>query len=481
MTKGISTQHLWPHLKRGVWIAGIAAAIALVWFAATSLPKLPEVQTVLVTRGTIRVTITEEGRTRIPTVFTLRMPISGHLGPVNARAGDLVKAGQVLAEIDSRDLDLCCQIASAEVARLEAALEQNRDTTLEKIVWQLATYFCQSMEQAQLAAAKQLEAAKAKAAYAESYLRRMETLFAQKAATEEERDRAQLQYVEFQTEYATSQLYHAMISALKTAVDFTPNLVARYIEERPLEEKRLQAELDAAKGRLRQAELDRSRGKIYAPIDGVVLARHTTGGSYLSAGSPVVDIGRLEGLEVEAEILTQEALFIRPGMPAEVTLGQSGGSETPSLAVTASSAPTLVAKVERVEPAATTKVSSLGVEEERVKVILRPDRDQLKAISQQYSLGTGYWAEVKILVAEKPGAVLVPKNSLWRDELGRWVVWRIVAGRLSAQPIVVGLVGEDMVEATAGVDPGDQIVWLPSPDLRPAQKVRPVLIAAPGP
>ncbi len=456
------------------WIGLLAVGLlgVLLFFTGPILTSPLPVEVVVAEKGVLQVVIEEEGKTRLPNVVTLRMPFSGHILPIELREGDRVYKDQVLVEIDPRDVQLAYEIAAAEVTRLENLLAQNSDVTLEKLLWQLAAHFARSVEKAELAAAKQVEASRAKAAYAEAFLRRMENLFAQKAATEEERDKAQLQFVEFQTEYATSQLLHAMTAALKTAVDFTPLLVERYIEERSWEEKRLRAELAAAKARLAQAELDRSRLQICSPIDGVILARHTSGSTFLSAGTPLLEVGNLEELEIEVDLLTSEAIRIREGMSAEVIFGSGESLSGYQVSSSSPHAPMLTAKVARIDPAGFTKISSLGVEEERVKIILRPERDDLLQFRQRFSIGVGFWAKVRIRVAEKPSVLLVPSPAVTRDTDNRPVVWQVVKGRVYPRPVLLGMRGQYQVEIVEGLQPGDLVVWMPSADLKPGQPVR---------
>ncbi len=480
--KPIAT-HFQPWKSRLLWtlavclLGGLALSLFRLWNPAT------EVEIVPVAMGPLRVVIEAEGRTRLPKVLTLRMPVSGHLSVIDPREGDIVHKGQLLAQVDPREFELTAQAAAAEVARLEALIAQNRDVTLERLLHQLARYLCQSLEQAEQGAAKQVDASRAKALYAESYLQRMETLYGQKAATEEERDRAQLQYVEFRTEYATSQLNHAMIAALSTAASFMPALIDRFMEERELEERHLQARLSAAKARLAQAELELSRVKICSPIDGVILARYESGGGFFPAGAPLIDVGDLNQMEIEVDVLTGEALRIRPGMHAEVSLTDSrelnvGGWRTFSTRDTV-----LNAIVARIHPAGFIKVSSLGVEEERVKIVLCPLPEDFTRFRAKWSLGTGYRAEVRIITAEKSEALLLPKNALWRDESGRAAVWRVERGKVFPQPIQLGLEGQEYFEVVEGLAPGDQVVWMPGGDLRPGQTVqaRSLILAPPPP
>ena len=456
------------------WIGLFALAVLglLLFFVGPLFTPVIPVEVAVVERGNLQVVIEEEGKTRLPDVVTLRMPFSGHLLPIELREGDRVYKDQVLVEIDPRDVQLAYEIAAAEVSRLENLLAENRDVTLEKLLWQLAAHFAGSVEKAELAAAKQVEASRAKAAYAEAFLRRMENLYAQKAATEEERDKAQLQFVEFQTEYATSQLLHAMTAALKTAVDFTPLLVERYIEERSWEEKRLQAELAAAKARLAQAELDRSRLQIRSPVEGVILSRYTSGATFLPAGTPLLEVGNLDELEVEVDLLTTEAVRLRQGMSARISFGTGESFSGNEVSSSLPEAPVVAAKVSRIYPAGFTKISSLGVEEERVKVILRPDPKDLLRLREHYSIGVGFSARVRILIAEKTSVLLIPSPAVTRDPDNRPVVWQVVKGRVYPRPVVLGTRGHYHVEIVEGLQPGDLVVWMPSADLKPAQPVR---------
>jgi HlyD family secretion protein len=163
----------------------------------------------------------------------------------------------------------------------------------------------------------------------------------------------------------------------------------------------------------------------------------------VSPGMPLIELGDLSDLEVEIEVLSSDAVRIPAG--AKVILEQWGG-EAP-----------LIAQVRLVEPYGYTKVSALGVEEQRVHVIADfPDRGKIPA-----TLGDGFRVEAKIIVWEKAGVLKVPTSALFRNGQG-WAVFRVESGRAIRRPVTVGKKSSLEAELIEGLAEGDAVVIHPS-------------------
>jgi HlyD family secretion protein len=163
----------------------------------------------------------------------------------------------------------------------------------------------------------------------------------------------------------------------------------------------------------------------------------------VSAGTPLVELGDLSDLEVEIDVLSSDAVKIRP--EARVLLEQWGGDEP------------LVARVRLVEPSGRTKVSALGVEEQRVNVIADfPDRGRIPS-----SVGDGFRVEAKIIIWEKEGVLKVPTSALFRHGAG-WAVFRVEDRRAVMRPVKVGKKNGLAAEVIDGLAEGDTVVVHPS-------------------
>lgn len=191
------------------------------------------------------------------------------------------------------------------------------------------------------------------------------------------------------------------------------------------------------------------RIELRAPVAGVLLKRHLQGEQPVAAGQLLLEIGAPASLEVVGDFLSQDAVLFAPGAPARIE-GWGGAS--------------LPARVERVEPLGELKVSALGVEEQRVHVIL-----QLDAVPP--GLGHGYQVEAFVQVREARDVLVLPIESLRREQDG-WRVWRVEDGRLRARAVEVGDSDGRQREIVAGLERGDRVLRFPPPGNLEGQRVR---------
>ena len=203
------------------------------------------------------------------------------------------------------------------------------------------------------------------------------------------------------------------------------------------------------------AEAGAATFAVAAPASGVVLRVAQESEAVVGAGTPLVVIGDPAEIEVVAEFLSQDAVRIAPG--ARATLENWGG-------------PPVAAVVHRIEPVARTKVSALGIEEQRANVILRfaaPPPAPLRAHD--------FRVDVRVVVNEVTDAVRVPLGAMSRQPraAGReWSVWRVENGRARAVPVSVGIRDGTHNQILSGLEPGDLVVMFPDPGLIEGGRVR---------
>lgn len=163
----------------------------------------------------------------------------------------------------------------------------------------------------------------------------------------------------------------------------------------------------------------------------------------------------MEDLEVLSEVLTQDALNLKPGGP--VALQAQDGE------------PTFPGTIQSLEPAGFTKPSSLGVEQQRVDVVVRPH-------SAPPRLGVGYRVQATFVTETRKGALLIPRPSLMRTATGEAYVLLCQDGTLHQQAVRPGLMGDARIEILEGLQDGDSLVATPDSTLRDGMKVKPVLV-----
>jgi HlyD family secretion protein len=228
-----------------------------------------------------------------------------------------------------------------------------------------------------------------------------------------------------------------------------------------LTEAVLRHELAEAEAQLDQARRDRDRAQIRSPVDGIVLKRAVANLTMLPAGELLLEIGRLEDLQIEVEVLSEEAVDIAAGDPVDIFV--------PTVRHEA-----LRGAVSRVEPRGFTKISSLGVEQQRVLVIVAFDSEALARFrAEGYTMGVGYRLRVRIYTDAHEGAVAVPRSALFRGAEDRWQAFVVRDGRARKIALDIGLLNDVEAEVLAGLDAGDEVVLAPESDLRDGARVRP--------
>jgi HlyD family secretion protein len=371
----------------------IAAIVIAGLVTVAFWPSTVPVETTLVGRGPFLVTVNEEGRTRVRDRYIVAAPVAGRVLRIELEPGDAVHAGDVVAKLRPEAPTLLDARSRAEAL---AAVESAR---------------------AVVGRAKADEQrAKATLAQAERELTRIRNLVAESLATAQ-----QLDAREADVRTAQEQVNAAAFAA-----------------------RSADAEVVRAQARLAPASPDTSSRVIpvTSPINGVVLKRVRESETIVPAGDPLVEIGDPRQLEIVVDLLSVDAVRVQPG--ARVLVEQWGGDRS------------LDARVRRIEPSGFTKISALGVEEQRVNVILEftDPADAWKA------LGDGYRVEARIVTWEAPEVLKVSTGALVRAG-DQWAVYALNDGRAHQIPVTLGHQNGQEAEITSGIDAGAEVIMHP--------------------
>ena len=388
--------------KRLIWIGAGVGLAALVWLALTPDPIVVEAATVA--RGPLRVTVNEEGETRLERRFLISAPVSGTVLRIDTRPGDSVKAGQAVATIQpAPPTPLDARTRAAAEARIPAA-----QASIDRL----------RAERQRLAV--ELKQAEADAARAK-----------------------QLLDTGYGTREAVEQL-DARAASLRAAIDAADS-AARAAEFELAEAKAALISSGEARGGRATA--------VTAPIDGLVLKRLQESEAVVQAGTPLLELGNLDDLEIVSDLLSTDAVKVAAGDP--VVIDRWGGEGT------------LDGRVQRVEPSGFMKISALGVEEQRVNVII----DFVTPRAQRASLGDGYRVEVRIVIWEKADALQVPTSSLFRAGED-WAVFVIDGDVVRRRIVRIGERNEQAAEVLEGLAEGERVVAYPGESLAEGVTVR---------
>ena len=223
------------------------------------------------------------------------------------------------------------------------------------------------------------------------------------------------------------------------------------MEREELEIAALNHQIAQAKSQVERAKHRLSLVKVVSPVDGVVLKRDVRGEGTFPAGTELLQVGNLSELEVIGDVLTQDAIRMAEGSEVELH--------------PAAKARPLTGKVKRIEPAGFTKLSSLGVEQQRVKVIVSFDQPP-------QGLGVGYRLRARFITDRKVEALLVPRYSVLQDSDSSFFVFKIESGRLKKSSVSLGLESDLELEIVSGLEESDLLVAHPDTTLREGNRVK---------
>ncbi len=454
-------------MRKKTWLilAGAIIGVVVAWLVVARLYSSVEVEAATAEMGAIREFVDERAKTRLRQTYLITMPYTARIKPITLTEGTPVKQGEPVAEVVPEDIELAVAEATAGQREADAAIAENADLGVEQSLLQQAAKVVESMKGMTAAAAAQEEASKASFEYAVNDLNRIRELRKSRARTADELEQATLRRERSAAAYRQSRGMHSAMKWLQLAADLTPQLIRRYIARKKLSAAVLQQRKAGIDARLQKALLDRDRGTMTSPVDGVVLSRALSNEQLVPAGTTLLQIGRLEDLEIEADVLSLHAVKAEQGDKVEI-YGPAVGKRR------ADGKDYAQGIVEKIYPAGFTKISSLGVEQQRVRVIIRISDEDLAWLRRERKLGVGYRVRVRIITAEKSSAVVIPRSALFRGTGGQWQVYAVRHGRTQIQDVQVGLINDQSVEITAGVSQGEQVVLAPESNLEDGARVR---------
>ena len=393
-------------LRRWIlWTAGAIVAAVVVFFGTRPQPVPAEVSQV--TRGPIDVSIDDEGETRVRDRFVISAPLGGRVLRIELEPGDTVVANETV---------LAVFLPSAPVlldARSRAEAQAAVETALAAVGQAEAHY----------------EQAAAEVTFSRAEVERYRRLARDGIVSVEQMETSQLDLDTRQ------EALEAAEYAVRTAL----------------------SELQAARVRLqrfsgRSAAADGETIEITSPVSGVVLRRLRESESVVPAGEALLEIGDPRQIEVVTDYLSKDAVRIRPGQ--RVLIDRWGGDRP------------LGGRVRRVEPSGFTKISALGVEEQRVNVVMDiTDPPEVWA-----GLGDGFRVETRVVVWQSEDELKAPTGALFRRDEG-WAVFAVDGGRAVLRSIEIGERNAREAQVLGGLEPGQEVVVYPSDSLSDGSRV----------
>ncbi len=396
----------WKKYRR--WIGGallLVAAVALVYAAYRPRPLLVEVATVKT--GSFEQSIEEDGRLRLKHRYVITAPTHAELMRPTLKVGDTVRAGDVVATL---------------VPVAPQMIDARTRTVLQQRVG--------SADAARRAAAAQVLQAQTALAQATLEAERAARLAQDNFISASARDQALLARQAAQQALGAAQ-------AGQGVAEFA---------------------LAEARAALTRAEPvtgtgTRGRWELKSPVDGQVLKLYQDSAAPVTAGQPLLDLGDTAAMEAVIDVLSGEVRQIQPGAPVQLSLGRGASS--------------IAGQVARVEPVAFTKVSALGIEEQRVNVIVSLPT----AGPEVQRLGDGFRVDAHITLFKQPNVLLVPTAALVRDG-EQWRVFVMETGRARARAVQIQDRNADVAWLKSGLNQGETVLLYPGSMIADGQPVR---------
>ena len=379
-------------LKRWRW-AILITFLLIAGLAYSLWPEAVAVDTDTVSRGEMSVGITDDGVTRADELYVVSAPVTGYLSRIELEAGDAVVRGALITRMTGRP---------------SSPLDQRTRDEMRGA----------------LAAARAAESG-ASAAYEQS-----------------QRDLERAEAI-----YERGFLPQAQLEAARTRV--ATNRSAQ--QQARADIARLQSMLANPSGEGSGANID-----VRAPAEGEVLSVINESEGVIAEGTPLMTIGNPASIEVVVDLLSREAVRVKPGDRVEIT--QWGGPDP------------LTGTVERIEPFGKLRISALGIEEQRVNVIIRFDA---ASASQGARLGHGYQVDATIGLWRADDTLRVPIGALFRGPEGEWQVFAVENGRARVRTVELGQINDQHAQLTGGLDEDATVIINPGSAIEDGMRVAP--------
>ena len=395
--------------KLNIRIVPIMAVLAIVAaFVWAFVPQPVEVQVSEVTRGAFQQTIEEDGKTRVRERYNISAPLSGKLQRISLKAGDIVKQNQVVAFI-----------APSAPALLDIRSEQELSERVG------------TAEAQQARSNAEVERAQASLEKSANDLARFKKLAADKFISQSQLDQTELE-VKINSRALEAAKYARHAAEHELAVTRTAR-------------QQFQCEGDCGSSK--------REWPVRSPVAGRVLKIVQENEGIVVQGQPLLEIGNPADLEVVVDVLSTDAVQIHPG--AAVQIKGSGLSSN------------LQGHVRRVEPSAHTKISALGVEEQRVNIII----DFNSTPEQWNSLGDGFSVDTKIIIFNTDKAIKVPVSALFRKG-NLWAVFVVSNNKAEERTISIARRSSTEAMVEKGLQPGEKVIIYPSEKIKHKERVK---------
>ncbi len=449
-------------LRRLPYVLGGLGILAILIWAFLPSPILVDVAEVK--RDDVQVTVDEEGETRIRKRYIVSAPVEGRLARIELDEGDRVTKGEIIAQIDPLPLESDVREAQARLRQWQAekaGVETQRPK--QEAIFQAEARIRAAIAKQREASAK-VEQARAALEQAKRDRDRNQQLHRDGVISRQEKERAELEAItKSRALEAEERIADSAAAEVNTAQEALSILRAEQQDPDYLLDV-YDARIKSVEAELAKLTDDANRTNITSPINGHVLRVKLESAKYVEAGTQLLELGNPQDLEIVVDLLSSDAAKVKPG--AIMLLEHWGGEST------------LEAKVRYVEPSAFTKVSALGVEEQRVNVIADFVSPEIPLGVSPSRLGDRYRVETKTVVWSGKNVLVIPLSALFRCESGNnrvlsntWCTFVVQNNQVQKRQIKVSQRSNFEAVIEQGLEATEKVILHPTEQIQEGTKV----------
>ncbi len=435
-------------MKRVVW--GILVIILIIIVALSLRPQATMVELGTAEQRTVTDYIAEEAKTRLKDEYIIDTPLSGTVERIILEVGDVVAANDVVARIDPFDLEqqirgteFLIRQSRAQISGVDSGKPKDQDIDS-------AAVRAREMRDALRIAEKEHTIATIDFEQAQRDFERARQLVKEGVASQSAMDDAERAYKGLKQQVERTEL---SVSAARKGLEISELASSRVVDSMDDNEylrRVYEAEIENLESQLAVLRSDLEKTVIRAPVAGPILEKYVDNTRVLAAGTPILKLGDLSTMEIESDVLSEEVVRVAVGDEVEL-LGKALGVTD------------VTGVVDRIYPAAFQKISSLGIEQQRVKTIIAFDNSVL-------GLRAGTRLDVRIITDKSENTVAVPERSVFRRE-GAWYIFVVEGGTAVLRPVTLGIKNDTWAEITDGLTTEETIILEPKNDLEAGQRV----------
>jgi len=435
-------------LKQIVYITlGMAVVLGLVMVFRPA-PIL--VDTARIERGSLQVTVDAEGKTRIRQRYLVSAPANGHLDRIDLNEGDVIERGTIVARIDPLPLNASVKEALSRLAeyRAEKAGVETKRPKPESLIQAQARI--QATQANQRQAEAKVSQAQASLNQAQRDRQRAQELERTGATSRRERENAELNETTRRRELEAAILQAKALTSEVAAGKAGLAVLQKQQKDPDYLLRIYDARIASTEAELSTLQGEAARTPIRAPVRGQVLRILQKSAQFVTDGTPLLEMGDPSTLEVVVDALSSDAVKVKPGAPMLIDPGAGD--------------PVFRGRVRVVEPSGFTKVSALGVEEQRVNVIG-------DFVGPSKPLGDGYRIETRIITWEEKNALKVPMNALFRCG-NSWCVFVVKENKAQRRQVELGYRSDLEAEVRKGLTTGEAVILHPTEQIEEGKSVK---------